>query len=399
MYKEEKTLISTEEFQTFYEEYSKKFLIKEDLRTIKKTLVSSQILIFDDNYYKFGYTYILYFLVAKHISEVINDEYGRRELKRLFSNINNEESAKILVFITHHTRDLDFIEESLFTTLSTFENTPKITLETSGDFYKLIKDISKEVVNDVIELSRKPEEERKLILESMDSSHNASSIEQDSELENVINDDEEDFQEADEQIEQFLKAFRSIEVVGQIVKNRKGSLPKESLIELIKEVYFLSFRTINFVGDLINEAKSTFISQLLDDIEGDENKKATEKRVIFFFQIFTMKICMAMFDKLVYAVGIKDLKSIYNEVAKSIGTPAADLVSFSINSYYNDVSANEIKELADKYKKNQVVYQLLRAKAKSYIYNNHVDARKKQKIAEYLNFKITPQMIGKTPKA
>ena len=46
------------------------------------------------------------------------------------------------------------------------------------------------------------------------------------------------------------KSLRSIEVVGQIVKNRQGSLPKTKIKQLVREMYGTAFRTISYFGAL-----------------------------------------------------------------------------------------------------------------------------------------------------
>jgi len=383
LYAKNKDFASEDYLRAFYENYAKNYYIN-DYKEIKKKLTISQILIEDEGEFRFGYNYIFFFLVAKHISDCLHTEQGKLELSKLFESISKERSANILVFITHHTKDIDFIESSLLSILLPFDDKKPITLEKSGDFYHYIKEISKDITDNVIKLNNTPEEERETALKRIDEEYNQSN----KEFEN------ENYEES-EHITQFLQAFRALEVVGQIVKNRKGSLPKDKLEELVTEIYSLGFRTVNVVGEILNEAKSEFINQMLHEIDDDSTQLEIEKWITSYFQIFAMKACLSMFSKLVHAVGIRELKDVYKKVAIKMDSPAADLVSFSINSYYNEISAGEIKELAHKYRKNPVVFQLLRARAKSYIYNNHINQKKLQQIASTLSFEITPHMVRK----
>ena len=105
-----------------------------------------------------------------------------------------------------------------------------------------------------------------------------------------------------------------------------------------------------------------------------------------------MQTCLGVFTKLVYSVGIKDFKELYEEVAKQIGTPAAKLVSFSINSYYNEISTKEVSKLAKELKNNFVALQILKSRVKSYIYTNHIDYREKQQLAQALDMRISPTL-------
>ena len=100
------------------------------------------------------------------------------------------------------------------------------------------------------------------------------------------------------------------------------------------------------------------------------------------------RICYDVFSKVIFAVGLKDFKELYNDVAQKIGTPAAKLISFSINSYYNDLSVKEVAELAKEFKNNYAALHILKSRVKAHIYNNHVDIRKKQQIAQLLRMEL-----------
>ena len=49
-----------------------------------------------------------------------------------------------------------------------------------------------------------------------------------------------------------------IEFEGQIIKNRKGSISKQKLHEMIKELYLTAFRTIGFLGKIIKSTKEEY---------------------------------------------------------------------------------------------------------------------------------------------
>ena len=82
----------------------------------------------------------------------------------------------------------------------------------------------------------------------------------------------------------------------------------------------------------------------------------------------------------------------YLDVAKTMDTPAAKIVSFSINSYYGKIHMPELEQLSKEFKGNFVALQILRARVSAYIYNNYVDYRDKQKIAACLNLIISPAL-------
>jgi len=371
--------IKDADLQAFYTEYSRRFVIAP-FETIKSKLLDSKILKYDEGYYEYAYIYILYFLIAKHLSEIINKQEGKEVLSKLFEGLHLEKNANILVFVTHHTKDISFIHDSLFSAMVPFENVEPITLQIGGKFYQNLTDISGEISHNIIEQNRVPEEERERSLLAQDKADKIKKIHesQDGIVENELN----------EAMFPFLQAFRSIEIVGQIVKNRRGSLEKNELVDLIVEIYLTGFRTVGFVGTTFSDAKDELTEELRKKIKSSDDRAAIERKINLFFKIIGMQTCYDIFSKIIFSAGLKDFQELYNEVACRIGTPAAKLVSFSINSYYNELSIKEVASLAREFEGNYVALHILKSRVKSYIYNNHVSYSKQQRIAQILGMNI-----------
>ena len=221
LFKQETELINEGMFLNFYKEYSERFIISR-YDVVKKVLLDSRLIKYEDNHYKFIYEYILYFLIAKHISEVINTYDGKNILKYLFDGMHSDKNAKILVFITHHSKDISFIHDSLLSAMLPFEDVSPITLDKNSEHSQYVLDIGEEISHNIIEQNRVPEEEREKFLIAHD---NANKHTDKSNADTIPN-------EVNEAVAPFLQAFRSIDIVGQIVKNRRGSLEKSDLVDL-----------------------------------------------------------------------------------------------------------------------------------------------------------------------
>jgi hypothetical protein len=369
--------INENEFEAFHDGYRGNFIIP-NFETVKKILLKSMILKMEEGYYCFAYKYILFFLTAKKVAEMMDTPEGKEIVTELYKELHKEKNANILVFITHHTKNKEFIEDSIFTSMLPFENILPITLETHSAYYKLLEEILKDVEQQVIE-NRDPVEERKKQL-----------IAQDKIERNKKNEEEEEDVDISDKIVPFLQAFRSIEIVGQIIKNRKGSLKISTLKEMITELYNTGFRMIGYLGDMINEIKGFLASRVEEKLTEKDTNQIITKRIYVFLNYVSLQACLGIFTRIVFSVGIKELKEIYTEVANEINTPAAKLVSFSINSYYDKLNMKELEQLCKEFKGNMVALEILRARVKAYIYNNHIEYWEKQKIANHLNLKILP---------
>lgn len=379
--KNKKESISRRELNQFYLDYEKRFIVPP-YDAVLKILNKSKIIQEDDEKFKFGYDYILFYLSAKKISDIIHVDEGKKIVKELFKEMHEERNANILVFITHHSKDISFIEDSLLNSMIVLDHVNPITLEKDDPFAKAIFEFAEEVKNDILEINRNPKIEREKIL-----------VEKDRHELQVENSSKElavaEYQEAQNTTLPFRRSFRSIEIVGQIIKNRKGSLEKSQLIEMISELYTTGFRTIGQISNLMLLAKEDVID-LVNKETGDGNDAyEIEKRINRFIQATSFEACLGVFSKLLHSVGHKDLRNLYEEVAQKMNTPAAKLISFGITSYYGTIRPQELKKLADELKGNIVALQILRARVKSYVYNRNVDYDIKQKFASMLNMQLS----------
>jgi Calcineurin-like phosphoesterase len=372
--------ITNHEMTKFYVEYSEKFLCPS-YDVLLTTLKKSKIIQSEDQNFKFCYNYILYYLSAKKISEILHTDEGKQLLLELFNNMHEEQNANILVFITHHSKDISFIEQSLLNTMIVLENTTPITLEKNDPFYNEISTFVEKLKNDILEINRNPRLERDKQL-----------LKQDQISREIVSDENEKLEHDDEDLKKsmlpFLQSFRSIEIVGQIIKNRKGSLEKKHLTEMLTELYTTGFRTIGYYSELLTSVKTEIIEMINEKLNSGDGKKEIEERINDFIQMTSFKMCINIFSKLMYSIGSKELKKLYLEVAEKLNSPAAKLVTFSINSYYGTITPKELHDLAKEFKGNIVALRILKFRVRTYVYNRNLDYSTKQKLASCLDMTL-----------
>ena len=385
LYKKEEGFqsLSNGELKKFHEEYASQFVSK-NFQDMKQILLDSNIVVLDDEEYRFGYEYIYYYLVAQKIAAVVATDFGRNEIKKLCNNLENDKCANILVFITHHSKDSILIEEATLATMLPFEEITPITLDKGKEYYKLLESIVEQLKDNIIPAEIDPIKEREKNWEQRDK------IEK-----NLPTRDDEDLSTLPQEIIVMRQAIRALEIVGQIIKNRKGSLPRTQLIDMVTELYFTAFRTIGFFGKLVTNTQDEIIENLKNDSNEYETKARMKERLNIFIQLYSLRFCLGIFSKVIHSVGLSELKEIFNEVAIKIGTPAAKVLSFSINTCYGRMSYGELQRIYKEMKGNPVVLRILKARVKSYLYNNHVDYKKRQQIAELFNWQVAPSQSNK----
>lgn len=375
--------ISEKEFSDFYKEYQDTYIAQGYKETKNNLLKCNLLKCTDDYYYKFSYNYIYYFLVAKYMADNIHSEKGVNDILDLCINIHDEEKANILVFIAHHIKNLQFIEATQLALTSALEMQDPVTLKRDDKYYTLLNELCESLKKEIVapEVKIDPEKERENMLRKMD------------EREKHMSKDNVDPNNLPIEIQNMNKSLRSIEVVGQIVKNRQGSLPKTDIKVMIMQMYETAFRTIGYFGSIIEADKAQMIDDIIknkkDGISNDEIKKKLDT----FFEITSLNFCLFVFSRIINSVGTKDLRATFTQVAEEIGTPAAKLVSFSIISCFSKIAIPELKDLVEELNDNPVAMSIIRARVRSYLYNNHVTFPDRQKIIQTVNLNLKDSQI------
>ena len=189
------------------------------------------------------------------------------------------------------------------------------------------------------------------------------------------------------------KSLRSIEVVGQIVKNRQGSLPKTNIKSMVKEMYEAAFRTISYFGEFIESERTQLIDDVIKNKKEGESNDEIKKKIDSFFEITSLNFCLFVFSKVIKSVGNKELRTTFTQIADEMGTPAAKLVSFSIISCFSSKMAmQDLEKLVEDLRDNPVAMSIIRARVRSFLYNNHVTFNDRQKIINTVN--LDPRESG-----
>ncbi len=367
--------ISEDNFKDFYEQYQEIYY-SQGYKEVKNNLLKCNLLrCIDDYYYKFSYNYIYYFLVAKYMADNMHSKKGLDDILNLCVNIQDNQKANILIFIAHHIKNPQFVEATQLALMSALDSQKPVSLNRDDDYYKLLNEICESLKKEIVKPTEKidPEKEREKMLQKRD------------ENEQLISNEKLDPNSLPIEIQNMNKSLRSIEVVGQIVKNRQGSLPKPEIKTMVMEIYGAAFRTISYFGAIIKSERELVIEDVINNKEEGVPNNEIVKKIDSFFELSSLNFCLFVFSKVIKSVGSKELRTTFSQIADEIGTPAAKLVSFSIISCFSKIAIPELENLVEELKNNPVAMSIIRARVRSYLYNNHVSVSDRQRIINTVN--------------
>lgn len=379
-----------------YKENSYSFIIDNN---VVDDLITSGILTVDSlNSVSFKYKYIYYYFVARYLAQKNNDEC-KSIIANLCENIHINKNANILIFLTHHIKNYKLLDEILLSSMLIFDEVKEAHLRSEEiEFMKILS----ESVSKMFLENKDPKRERERRLERKDRDHKSSNHNE--KLEEIFDNNssfERELKKNNHSEDKFFidinKSLKSIEVIGQIAKNRFGSIEQPKLLELIEEVCNTGLRTLNYFLDVFRSEETKdelykIASEELKDIE--DNVIKTREKIHQLFAFFGYFICHFFIHKIAHSTGIKQLEPCFKKLAIKHETPAYELIHFIIQTRYaKSISTDRLKELMKKYHKNILVKDILIKVVVDYIYMNKVNYADKQKISEIIEIPMDKQMI------
>ncbi|EOR08824.1 NACHT domain-containing protein [Acinetobacter beijerinckii] len=393
--------ICDEELNQIIAEYSSKYIAPRD---IKKVLLSSGVFVTpDDDSMRFSQKYLYYFCCAKHLAD--NAIELADEITLLCKNMHNENKANILIFLVHHLRSTNILQEILNHAICLMDGIS--VFDMNLEQCKAFKGLLGEEIQKVVYEDKNSEDQRELYYRNKEKIEDAN---ENSDLFDLSVDEKElDIKksELEEKIDfslfqQATSSIRSIEVLGQIAKNRHSSINRNDLSDILMVAYDNGLKVLNFYLNIFKDTENDlkeFIKSIVSDkgeISPEESKKVAEKII---HQI-CFSICMYIIQLISKSTAHSQLLEISEKLTEQKDTPAYFLVDlYSRLIIQKELPKSLIKKIKKENENNPLVYSLLQQLVVGHLYLHNVDYREKQWIQDNINVKVADQIRATSNQA
>lgn len=380
----EKSKIELENFNSWYcDEYALDY--KFDKYFSK--LVEASILESIQETYKFKYNYTYYYFVARYLAINISEPGIREKVSEMCKNLYYEEYANIIMFLTHISKDPFILNEILINAQSIFnEFKPTELNDEINNLNQLISDVPKLVID-----NKEVKEHRTQRLEMKDQIERSQN-----EIAATGYDIRDDEAKELDILGKLNWSFKTLEIVGLVLKNYYGSIKRTQKIILGSEAYFLGLRSLSSFLNMIN----THMDSIVKEIEKVISEKGISGKVEIENEArsFVFNICTAMsfhfIKKISTSVGTDKLSEIFKHILDENYTNAIRLIDLSIKlDHIQTIPFNDIatlkKDLTDK--NNLIGYSLLRGLVINHLYMFETSYKDKQRICNHLDISIERQ--------
>lgn len=368
--------LDEEQTKSFTQSYAERFL-SVDFSTAFGKLISNSILDRKDSLLTFKYPYIYYFFAGKKIAESYSSsEEIKAEVKVLLDNLHREDFANILIFITHHTKDSWVLHEIQNVLHGLFDSYSVASLEKSQ--LEFMSDFMKKIPELVLE-QREVQEER--------DRHNE-------ELDRMERQNEPELDEAPDFLSNINKAFKGMEIAGQVIRNRHATLTRDSLADLAECGVNSGLRFLKHFIEISDSAKNEIVRLISSQLKEFPNlsDREIERQAENTYLHLTYGVINSVVRKIASSVGSKEALEIYLSLERSKNTPAYTLIRQSIELQFNkrldvDSLSSSVRFLRD----NPVSIRILKEMVVQHIYMFPVDYKEKQKLSSLLGISVQGQ--------
>lgn len=385
MYREDRASLDENLIKKFKSEYSKKFVLNSHDEIIKN-LTKAKLVRASDSCIEIKYRYIFYFYVAKYMSD---SEDALIYIDSLCDKLHMEKHSNILIFITHHTRSKRVIDKIIHRTVNVFpnENAAQLGKKDTGFLLEFIDEIPDLVIkhrNNVLEARKdrfvkKDKREAKFLTdESME----------------LTQEEADSISESNRDI---ARSVRSVEIIGQIIKNRHASIEQSQLNELATQAIDVGLRFLNFYISSTKDIQSELIDIIHKYLE-NHSDLSDEKIAELSKQSFIQMIYGLSFNvikKISSSIGHRELIGLFGEINKDTVTPAYSLINANIQlEFKSNKSSIPRKELEDIWKSLEgefLAERLLKASVLQFLYLNFVGYKDKSWISSKLGIPLEVQ--------
>lgn len=373
---------SQNQFEQFLKEYNEQYIIKESVVNRLKNNKSSIIRIHRDRY-EFNYPFSYYFQLGNFFAR--NFEKYKNLIEEIVEKSYLLDNAYILIFTIHHTRDDDLINTILSHTASAFDHVSSATL--SPDETKLLEGTIRGLPEKILS-NRSVEEERKLERERRDR--------KEADLVDLVTDESEEDNSVEEKLNEFYRALKNMEILGQIIKNKYGSLPKDKIEEIIDFVTDAGLRLINVFRDDIQNLEGYFIERLNNASISEDDKRKIKEFLIKQIRTMVFLIIGSLLEKVVISIRKPELLEIVEKIYQKKNTPAYDLLyTLFLLDTSEKLSSQNVEKITNtigKFKKsnNKVAHRFISLSLQHYANTHQISHSLREKIFSALDLKYKP---------
>ena len=359
--------IGQDSLEKFIEEYKRNYVIKNS--TLNRLFHQYYGIVTRNGEYKSSYMY--YYFLGQFLAK--NGDTHKDIIERMCDRSYITSNGLTLIFTIHHTSDVRIIDEILVRTMCALDEVEPSVLDRTEAmiFEDVVASISPRILSsDSVQAEREKVRNERDSLEHEDRSE----LDEDRESTHAVN--------------EAYRIMKNSEILGQILKNKYGSLERNKVVEIIETIADGRLRLVRSILGHQKEMNdlAIFIHKRSPDNDLDKIKQAL--RVLSF--LWTMHNV----ERTVGALNKPEIRSLVEEVVARRNTPAYDLIGYFLRldtiDGFSDNERRQLEELLKKYR-YEFFQKVISIRTQHYLNTHQVHTPVEQAVCSLLNIQYKPR--------
>jgi len=366
-------------FRRIHAAYEELYDITTSFEEMRDSLIKRHMVTKVGSGFKFKYKYLYYFFVATYMRDHINVMEVREHLKKLSRELYLEESANILLFLAHLSKDPTVVDEMLSAAMEHYKDIKPAQFTDDTVFLDRLEESDDRFVYEEIDTKKTREE----VYAAMDQTHSDSQTET----------DQLEFTDPASPFAKINAAIKTLQILGQILKNFPGSMERHTKLDIVKECTSLGMRVnasfLKFLQDheiALAQEITELIRQRYPTYTIDGLQKKARQTIVGLAKITSLSLVKIIS----HAIGSPALTVTYERLIAQDSSPSIRLIDTSIKLDHSGNFPDEhIKTLAHNLQKSPLAMWILRGLVMQHFYLFPVDFRTKQRVCETIGISYT----------
>lgn len=380
------------QLEDWHLEYCDKYRLTINKDDLMGYLDGVGILNVDNSEVSFRYPYIYYYFAARYFRDHITENEIRLHVERMSERLHHTESANIIIFLCYLSKDPFILSKLLEASKRLFATYAECDLVADT---KVISNLIPDVPQVVLDGKTVDENHRNMLTEE----------DQISEDVNARSEEEIDDDKPDKDLQEVLQinvAFKTIQILGQLLRNFPGSLKGDQKYMLAQECYSLGLRVMSFGLSSVQENQQEMVQNLGEILKSKHPRwpyaKLNEEVKHLMFGVLE-GLAFAIIKHTSDSVGLERLSLTYNDLLKSNRNISYKFIDLEVRlENFKGFPKNETFDLYKAVYKNQFSAQLIRHLVWHYFYIYPAKHELKQSICDKLGIQIKPVISPQSSK-
>lgn len=243
-----------------FEELKTIYVKEEDI--LKKMLSAKILSEVGENTYKFKYPYIFYYFAGRYIAYNADKKEVKEQLDYMSTRLYNEKYGNIIIFVCHFANNKDIIESVLCTAYMSLDKYEPFEFDRHSEIFNRANRLIENIL--IPKTVGKEEDVKKYNEQELIAKDDAGIQDGKIKESEDIYDDE---TQQEKEMAEMTSAMRTIDVLGQIIRNYPGDIDGEMKSQIIDEIHKLGMRIIETMLSIIGLIEKDFIEFIIDKVK------------------------------------------------------------------------------------------------------------------------------------